>query len=73
MASQDYEAQIAAFIKAKGITRCPTACAAPTHASGSERDRAALRQRDERRESARQEKADQEKFRQAWARMVIAA
>lgn len=35
MSSRNCEAEIAAFILAKGITRCPTACAAPTHASGS--------------------------------------
>ncbi len=27
MSSQNYEAEIAAFILAKGITQCPTACA----------------------------------------------
>jgi hypothetical protein len=59
MSSTEYEAAIAAFIRAKGVTRCPTACAAPTHASGGEADRAALRQRAERREMMRQEKARQ--------------
>lgn len=54
---QGYEAEIAAFISAKGITRCPTACAAPTHASGSATDRATLRQRAERLEALRQKRS----------------
>lgn len=57
MLSQQYEAEIAAFIRQKGITRCPTACVAPTHASGSAADRVALRQRAERHEAQRQERA----------------
>lgn len=69
MSPQNYEAEIAAFIRAKGgVTRCPTACAAPTHASGSATDRAVLRQRAERLEAMRQEKA-----RQSRARAVVAA
>jgi hypothetical protein len=59
MSAKEYEAAIAAFIRTKGITRCPTACAAPTHGSGSDADRAALRERAERREMMRQEKAHQ--------------
>ena len=54
MSSRNYEAEIAAFILAKGITRCPTACAAPTHASGGAADQAALRQRAERIEALRE-------------------
>jgi hypothetical protein len=68
MSPWDREAEIAAFIRAKGITRCPTACAAPTQASGSAADRAALRQRAEQREAARQER-----LRQIRLRMVTAA
>lgn len=56
---QSTEAEIAAFIRAKGVTRCPTACAAPTHASGSAADRAMLRERAERLEASRQEKSRQ--------------
>ena len=52
----EHEAAIAAFIRAKGITRCPTACVAPTYGSGNAADRAALRQRAERLEIAREEK-----------------
>jgi len=34
---------IAEFMRRKGITRCPTACAVPTHAVASQADRAAPR------------------------------
>ena len=61
----NFEAEIDAFIRAKGITRCPTACAAPTHATGSAADRAALRERTEHSEAKRKEKA-----RKAWARAI---
>lgn len=54
MSSRDYEAEIAAFIRARGISRCPTACVAPTQTSGDEDDRAALRLRAERREGLRE-------------------
>lgn len=51
------EAAITAFPRSKGVTRCPTACAAPTHAYGSAADRQALRQRAERLEAIRAQKA----------------
>lgn len=66
--SSSYEAEIAAFILRKGVTRCPTACAAPTHASGDEADRAALRQRAARMEALREERA-----RQAFQRAIAGA
>jgi hypothetical protein len=56
MSPRDYEAEIAAFIRAKGITRCPTACAAPTQGASSAADQAVLRQRTEQREAAREER-----------------
>lgn len=65
MSPNKEEAAIAAFIRAKGITRCPTACAAPTQAYGSVADRQVLRQRAERLEALREQKASQ-----AWARAV---
>ena len=68
MNSQNYEAEIAAFIRTKGITRCPTACAAPTHASGTAAERAALRARAERVEALREEKR-----RTAWQGATAAA
>ena len=30
MCQEEYEAAVAAFIRSKGVTRCPTACALPT-------------------------------------------
>jgi hypothetical protein len=59
MSPRDYEAEIAAFIRAKGVTRCPTACAAPTQASGNADDRSVLRQRAEQIEAAREERRRQ--------------
>ena len=41
----EYEAAIAAFIRAKGVTRCPTACVVRTQASVSKSDREALQRR----------------------------
>ena len=42
MHGTDYEAAVAAFIRAKGVTRCPTACALPTQGTVPAGDRAAL-------------------------------
>ncbi len=61
MTQQEYEAAVAAFIRTKGVTRCPTACAVPTQASVAEPDRQALRRRAEQIEAEREEK----KLRQA--------
>jgi len=57
MSQSEYDAAIAEFMRKKGITRCPTACAVPTHAAVSEADRAALRDYNAAREAARVEKA----------------
>jgi hypothetical protein len=56
MPPQHSDAEIAAFILARGVTRCPTACVAPTRASGNAADRAALRERAERLEAVRAER-----------------
>jgi hypothetical protein len=50
MTEQEREAAIAAFIRQKGVTRCPTACAVPTQASIAAADRQALSRRAEERE-----------------------
>ena len=42
MPGLDYEAAVAAFIRTRGITRCPTACAWPTQGTVPPADRAAL-------------------------------
>ena len=42
MFDDEYRDQVAAFIRAKGVTRCPTACALPTQGTVAAADRAAL-------------------------------
>ena len=42
MSDNDYEEAIAAFISKRGVTRCPTACLAPTQAKISAADRERL-------------------------------
>lgn len=56
MTQQEHDAAIAAFIHARGVTRCPTACAVPTQASVADADRQALRRRAEEREAKREER-----------------
>ena len=56
MLPADYEAAVAAFLRRKGVTRCPTVCAVPTQASVGEEDRAAYRDYVAAREAARLEK-----------------
>ena len=54
MAVSEYEAAVDAFIRRKGVTRCPTACATPTQASIPSADRAALRRYQAAKEELRQ-------------------
>ena len=42
MGQDEYGATVSAFIRTKGITRCPTACALPTQGTVTSADRAAL-------------------------------
>jgi len=56
MTEAEYDAQVAEFLRSKGVTRCPTACVVPTAASVAESDRAALRDYNAAREAARIEK-----------------
>ena len=56
MSNNDYDAAIAEFLRKKGVTRCPTACVVPTHASVAEADRVALRDYAAAREAQRQAK-----------------
>ena len=51
--SSDYEAAVAAFIRNRGITRCPTVCLARTQASLPAADRAALEEYEAGREQSR--------------------
>jgi len=57
MSQNEQDALVAEFLRKKGITRCPTACAVPTHAAVSEADRAALRNYSAAKEAARLERA----------------
>jgi hypothetical protein len=56
MSLTDYEAAVAAFLRSKGVTRCPTVCAVPTQGSVAESDRAAYRDYVAAKEAARLEK-----------------
>jgi hypothetical protein len=56
MRQTDYEAALADFLSSKGVTRCPTACVAPTRANVTDADRANLRSYADTREAARLEK-----------------
>ena len=56
MSENEYAAAVAEFLRKKGVTRCPTACVVPTHASVTAADRAALRDHDAAREAAREAK-----------------
>ena len=56
MSDTDYAKAVAEFMSRKGVTRCPTVCVVPTHASVTEADRTALRDYDAKREAARQAK-----------------
>jgi hypothetical protein len=42
MSHHDRDVEIAAFLRNKGVTRCPTACLVPTQVSPSLTDQAAL-------------------------------
>ena len=53
MSHTDYEMALAEFLRRKGITRCPTACVAPTQRSVAGTDRAALRSHKDAREATR--------------------
>src|SRR5271166_6579744 len=44
MSRHDRDAEIAAFIRTIGVTRCPTACVVPTQGSPDRADQAALEQ-----------------------------
>jgi hypothetical protein len=51
----DRQAVVAEFIRAKGVTRCPTACLVPTQGSVDQADRTALEEYALVRERLRQE------------------
>ena len=53
MSQAEYEAAISEFLRGKGVTRCPTACVAPTHGAMAETHKAALRDHENALEAAR--------------------
>ena len=53
LSSSEHEAAVAAFIRNRGVTRCPTACLARTQASVSAADRVALEEYEAGREHSR--------------------
>ena len=53
MTDTEYAKAVAEFMSRKGVTRCPTVCVVPTHASVGEADRSALRDYEAAREAAR--------------------
>ena len=57
MSHHDRDAEIAAFILNKGVTRCPTACVVPTQGSPDAADQAALERHEIVREQLRRENA----------------
>jgi hypothetical protein len=56
MSEADYKAAVAAFLRTKGVTRCPTVCVVPTQATVADVDRAAYREYVAAQEAARLEK-----------------
>jgi hypothetical protein len=56
MTETEYARAVAEFMSRKSVTRCPTVCVVPTHASVTEADRNALRNYEAAREEARQAK-----------------
>ena len=56
MSQTQYEAAVAEFLRTRGVTRCPTACVAPTHTGVTDADRDALRNYIAAREASRLEK-----------------
>ncbi len=55
MSPGEYEAAVAAFIRIRGVTRCPTACLVRTQASVPAADRAALERYETGRDQSRRE------------------
>ena len=53
LSSSEYEAAVAAFVRDRGVTRCPTACLVRTQASVPAADRAALEHYEAEREQSR--------------------
>jgi hypothetical protein len=57
ISADDHQTVIAEYIRTKGVTRCPTACAVPTQGSVTDADRAALEEYRSERDRQRRAKA----------------
>ncbi len=68
MSPTDYQAAVAAFLRDKSVTRCPTVCVVPTQATVAEADRAAYRDYVAAREAERAERAERLQLLQQTAR-----
>ena len=53
LSSSEYEAAVAAFLRDRGVTRCPTACLVRTQAAVTAADRVALEHYEAGREQSR--------------------
>jgi len=67
MSQQDDEMAIAEFIRAKGVTRCPTVCVNVTQANLTSTDRAELKRYDEAQEAVRLARAQNNHWKAAKA------
>ena len=71
MIQPEYEAALSKFLRSKGVTRCPTACAAATDGRVADADKTALRDHQAIREASRLAKLGF--FRQARAALSVAS
>ena len=60
MSQTEHDAAVAAFIRMKGVTRCPTACLVRTQGTVSTADREALQKRADDTETQRQRRRGRE-------------
>jgi hypothetical protein len=67
ISEKDCQVVIAEYIRTKGVTRCPTACAVPTQGSVDEADRAALEEYAVARDRQRREKTAAVRARLFWS------
>jgi hypothetical protein len=63
MSQTEYDAAVAEFLRNKGVTRCPTACVAPTNAILGETERAALQMHEVAKEATRLERLNSMRLR----------
>jgi hypothetical protein len=71
MHQDEHQAAVAAFIRSRGVTRCPTACALPTQGTVAAADQAALQNYVAARSQSRQQKISARE--RAWRAVKIPA